>query len=370
MTDMFFYGTLRHVPLLQQVLGRDDLDLRAAVLPDHQVLWAAGQSFPMIRAQAGGQAPGLLARGLSDTDLARLNFYEGAFVYDLRCSTVLCADQRVQAQVYFPADDSWTPGAPWDLAEWIAQWGRLSLFAAEEVMAHFGRVDPAQMAHDFTAIRQRAAARIAAEGRACDPDQDVAQDVVLHDMGFKALSWFGLVGADLQHRQYDGTMGPVINRGGLWQGEAAVVLPYDPRRDTVLMVQQFRAPVYMIGDPAPWMWEAVAGMVDPGETPDQTAHREAVEESQVPLNHLEYAGGAYSSSGSSTEFLHLFVGLTDLPDSGTIAGLETENEDIRSRILPFADLMDLVDTHKLKDLPLLTLANWLARHRDRLRNMA
>ena len=47
------------------------------------------------------------------------------------------------------------------------------------------------------------------------------------------------------------------------QGSAVSVLPYDPIRDTVLLVEQFRPPVFLINDPEPWLWEAVAGMIDP-----------------------------------------------------------------------------------------------------------
>jgi nudix-type nucleoside diphosphatase (YffH/AdpP family) len=358
--------------LLETVLGRSaaDLALAEARLPEHAVYWAKGQSFPMIRAQSGSVAQGLLIKGLGAEDLARLDHYEAAFDYDLRDYAVELGTQQAKAQVFMPSSDRWEPGAPWALEDWIAQWGQISLYAAQEVMAYFGRMSGADVAQNFPAIRQRAASRISAEARPHDPQQDVTRDVMVHTAEHKALSWFGLRAADLQHRKFDGSMGPVINRGGLWQGEASVVLPYDPVRDTVLMVQQFRTPVFLIGDPAPWMWEAVAGMVDPGETPQDAAHREAREEADLVLDRLEYAGGAYSSSGSSTEYLHLFVGLTNLPETGTIAGRAAEDEDIRSQILSFDELMGLVDRHELKDLPSLSLANWLGRHRDRLRNSA
>ena len=117
------------------------------------------------------------------------------------------------------------------------------------------------------------------------------------------------------------------------------------------------------------MWEPVAGMVDPGESPEEAAHREAMEEAHLTLAALEPAGRAYSSSGSSTEFLHLFVGIAELTTTIEDGGVDTEGEDIRSRILAFSELMDMVDRHEIKDMPLLALANWLARHRQRLRDL-
>ena len=76
---------------------------------------------------------------------------------------------------------------------------------------------------------------------------------------------------------------------------------------------------------------------------------------------------AFSSSGSSTEYLHLYVGLADLTKTIDNGGLGTEGEDIRTQILPYERFMDHVDSHGFKDLPLLALAHWLARHRDSLR---
>ena len=137
--------------------------------------------------------------------------------------------------------------------------------------------------------------------------------------------------------------------------------------DRILLVEQFRAPVFLIDDPEPWMWEPVAGMIDAGETPEQAAYREAEEEARVTLRGLEYAGGAYSSSGSSTEYIYLYVGLGDLTQTIDNGGLASEGEDIRTQILPYDTFMQMVDRHEFKDLPMLTLAHWLARNRARLR---
>ncbi|EEE36813.1 tellurite resistance protein [Rhodobacteraceae bacterium KLH11] len=370
MSTLFFYGTLRHAPLLQLVLGpgSDHLSIRDATLPDHAVYAVQDQPFPMIVAERGAQAKGLLVQGLSDDERARLAYYEGGFDYDLRAQTVTaCDESRYQAQVFFPDPGLWNPKALWELDAWVRDWGEVSVLAAEEVMAHYGRVDAAAIARSFPAIRTRAWARLAARHRNIGEGRDIAQDVTLHSYKRAYVNYFGMDEVNLQHRQYNGAMGPVLHRSALMQGAAVIVLPYDPVRDTVLLVEQFRPPVFMIDDPEPWMWEPVAGMIDPGETPEQAAHREAREEAQIVLSALEYAGGAYTSSGSSTEYVHLYVGLGDLTATVEGGGLATEGEDIRSKIIPFDDFINLVDAHAFKDLPLLSLAHWLARHRARLR---
>ena len=370
MSDLFFYGTLRHAPLLKLVLGEADPlpDIMAASLADHAVFGVQDQPFPMIQARPGAQAEGLFVRGLTPLQLDRLNFYEGGFDYDLRHVNVTLAEgSDATAQVFFPKEGLWTPDAPWQLEDWIAQWGPLSLHAAAEVMDFHGRLTPEQISRSFPAIRLRAAARLAAAARPADPDRDLARDVVVERHERAYVNYFGLDELDLRFRRNDGTMSELLNRGALVTGQVAIVLPYDPLRDRVLLVEQFRVPVYMIGDPAPWMLEAVAGMIDPGETPEQAAERELLEEAHLTAHRLEPAGRAYSSCGSSTQFAHLFVALADISEVTDSGGLESEGEDIRTHILTFDALMELIDTQQIKDLGLVAVANWLARHRDRLR---
>ncbi|WP_171207621.1 MULTISPECIES: NUDIX domain-containing protein [unclassified Ruegeria] len=370
MSDLFFYGTLQYVPLLERVLNREpgDLQTEAAVLSDHAVFAVKDQPFPMIMAKPGGAAQGLLVRGLSQEDRDRLDFYEGGFDYALDTRTIALADgETAQALVFFPAPGLWTPDKPWSLQIWADEWGALTVLAAEDVMAQYGILSPAEIAKAFPAARMRAWAKLEARKRLTDDPRSVAKDVIVHSHKRAYLGYFGMEEIEFQHRQHDGTMGPVLHRSALMQGSAVVLLPYDPVRDLVLLVEQFRTPAFLIDDPEPWLWEPVAGMIDPGETPEQAVHRESMEEAQTELTSLHYVGGAYSSTGSSTEFAHLYVGLGDLTETTESGGLQSEGEDIRSKILPYEEFMQMVDTHVFKDMPLLTLAHWLARHRDQLR---
>lgn len=370
MADLFFYGTLRHLPLLEIVLGRPAgaLDAVPGALPDHAVFWVRDQSFPIIQARKGQAAPGLLLRGLSAADVDRLIFYEGGFGYDLRPATItLEAGGAAQGQAFFPRPGLWETDGSWDLDGWAADWAAVICRAATEMMSYFGRVSDEVIARRYHPMLIRAAAWVAAQARPADPDRDVARDVVVRDFRHAHLSFFGMDEAELQFRRHDGGMSPVLNRNALMVGQAAVVLPYDPVRDAVLVIEQFRAPVFLSGDRAPWVWEPVAGLVDPGETPEQTAHREAMEEAGLRLDRLEKVGEMYSSTGSSGEYLHLFVGIADLIETTENGGLSEEGEDIRSQIISYDALMEGIDSHRYRDMPLITSALWLARHRHRLR---
>ena len=373
MADLFFYGTLRYAELLELVLGRpkDSLDISEASLSGHGVFAVVDQIFPAIEEREGHVAAGILARGLTPKDVAALNFYEGGFDYDLKKVVVQLGDgAKAAAEVYFPEPGLWQTGVTWDLNQWISDWGELTLRAAEEVMAYQGRRTAAEMAQCFPSIRKRAAAWVAAQKRAGDPERDLDKDVVVHAHKHAHINFFAMEEIDLQFRRYDGSMSPVVNRCAAMVGRASVVLPYDPVRDEVLLIEQFRAATYIAGEQRPWMWEAVAGMVDPGETPEQAAHREAMEEAGITLTTLEPVANAYPSSGASGEFLHIFVGTGDFSKREAGGGLDSEAEDIRCEVISFEELMAGIDSQEYQDMPLVTSALCLTRHRDRLRKDA
>ena len=73
MNDFFVYGTLRHKPLLDLVAGAP-VEAIPARISGFAVYWAAGESFPMITAEEGGQAEGLLLRNLSGIQRDRLDY--------------------------------------------------------------------------------------------------------------------------------------------------------------------------------------------------------------------------------------------------------------------------------------------------------
>lgn len=370
MTDLFFYGTLRYVPLLEIVTGKEagTLDAQPARLPEHQVYTVSGQPFPMIEASAGSQAEGLLVRGLTEADVAALNFYEGGFDFELKPVEVLLAGGGMaQAGVYFPEPGLWTKGAVWDLDGWAAEWGAMTLLAAQEIMSYQGRISAKEAAAAMPSARRRASSRLALAALPQHPDHDLAQDVTVHRHNRAHIGFFAYEDMDLQFRRNDGSMSPVMNRSALMNCHATVVLPYDPVRDEVLLVEQFRAAVFIGGEQQPWMWEPVAGQIDPGETPEEAARRESLEEAGLTVKELEKVGDMYASSGCLTEKLHVFVGICDFSQRQGGGGVADEGEDIRSDVLPFEVLMERIDANAYLDMPLVTAGLWLARNRARLR---
>ena len=103
-------------------------------------------------------------------------------------------------------------------------------------------------------------------------------------------------------------MGVIIQRELLMKPEAVGVLIYDPKRDEVLMIEQFR--VGALSESNPWQLEIVAGLVDSvdeDETLEAVVCREAWEEAGIELRQLQKLMSYFMSPGGSNEKFTLFV---------------------------------------------------------------
>lgn len=170
----------------------------------------------------------------------------------------------------------------------------------------------------------------------------------------------------LRHEQYAGGIGPEIKREVFERGDAVAVLPYDPERDEVVLIEQFRVGPYLRGD-NPWMLEIVAGVIDDGETQEQVVRREAMEEAGLTLQRIERIMGAYASPGALTEHVTIYCGQVDAGSAGGIHGLDHEGEDIQVVVLPFTDAMARMAAGDVTASPGIIALQWLALNREDLR---
>jgi nudix-type nucleoside diphosphatase (YffH/AdpP family) len=183
--------------------------------------------------------------------------------------------------------------------------------------------------------------------------------------------FFAIEEQELTYRRFDGEMSAPVHRAAFVSGDAVTVLPYDARRDRVLLVEQFRFSPHVRGDANPWQLEAIAGRIDQGETPQDAARREGFEEAGLHLDDLRLIASYYPSPGAVTEYLYSYLALVDLPDSASgIFGLDTESEDIRAHLVGFDQLMQMCATGEIANGPVLLSALWLARERPSLRAAA
>lgn len=367
---VFVFGTLRHDGLRRAVAGAD-LPGQPAQLPDHAVARAlAGdgrpQPFPMLTARPGALAEGLLLRP-DPQQRARLDAYERLFRYRTSRCTVTCEGRQIAACLYLPEQDSWQPGPDWDLDAWAQDWAELRSTAAAEVMALWPDLPIETLARRYPMIEIAAASRLRARTGPAPADlrrEPGSGDVVTHATRRPYAGYFGVQEDDLRFRRFDGTLAAPVTRAGFVMGDAVTVLPYDPARDLVLVVEQFRYGAWLRGDPNPWSLEPIAGRVDPGETPEAAARREAFEEARLSLEALHPVGSYYPSPAAVTEYLWSFIAPVDLgAHNEGVAGLAAEAEDIRAHVLTFDRLMALVGRGEVQNGPLLLSAWWLAAQR-------
>lgn len=170
----------------------------------------------------------------------------------------------------------------------------------------------------------------------------------------------------VRHRLFAGGWTETFNREVFVRHEAAVVLLFDPARDVVVMIEQFRAPA--IGKVAnPWLLELVAGLIDKdNETPAEVARREAVEEAGCDILALLPIAAYLPSPGGSDEFVHLFLGIVDSDGVGGIHGLPDEHEDIRVHLVPLAQARALLDSGRFNNAATLIALQWLLLNRERI----
>jgi len=170
----------------------------------------------------------------------------------------------------------------------------------------------------------------------------------------------------LQHDLFAGGTSPVITRELLERGRAAAVLPYDPVRDSVVMIEQFRIGAIR-SEHGAWLLEFVAGIIEDGEKPEDVVRREALEEAGCELGELVPVARYLPSPGGSTEELYLYCGRVDAGGAGGIHGLDEEAEDIRVHVYSFDKAMDLLERGRIDSAAPIIALQWLALHRERLR---
>lgn len=168
----------------------------------------------------------------------------------------------------------------------------------------------------------------------------------------------------LRHRQFDGSMGPEIAREMFVRRPAVGVLVYDARADEVLLIEQFR--VGAIEDVHPWQYEVVAGLIEPGESLEEVARRETLEEAGVVIDELEKVFAFMPSAGGSDERFTLYVAPADLSRAGGVHGVPEEGENIRVNVISFNQAMQLLDNGRINNAPCMLALQWLALHKPRL----
>jgi ADP-ribose pyrophosphatase len=162
-------------------------------------------------------------------------------------------------------------------------------------------------------------------------------ELIVREIPFKG--YFQVSRYHLRHTQFNGGMGPQISR----------VVPYDPIRDEIALIEQFRPGAYAAGDPDPWLIEVVAGIIDANETLEDVARRESLEETGLTISALDYLGKHYMTPGGSSESIAMYAGCADFTQLGGLHGMADEGEDIRVFAVPAGEAIAMVHDNRIRN---------------------
>lgn len=177
--------------------------------------------------------------------------------------------------------------------------------------------------------------------------------------------FFKVEEAYLRFEQFNGEMSPLVRRMSLERGNSVAVLVFNRSTEKLILISQFRYPTYPNNDG--WTIEAIAGMIDPGETPEESARRELQEEAGLTIETFEHIATFYPSPGGSSEQIYLYYSEV----SGRQArykktgGLLASGEDIKVVELTLTDALARIKTGKIADAKTIMGIYWLEnRHRN------
>ena len=161
----------------------------------------------------------------------------------------------------------------------------------------------------------------------------------------------------LKYKKYDGNWSNEIKRELFGGAQVSAVLPYDPINKKIVLIQQFR-PGTISKDKQNYLDEIVAGIIDPGETPEDAAKRECFEETGCKVSNLRSIQGYFPAPGSSESFYNLFLGEVIAPDKEIIRGLENENEDILVKSYSFDEVKTKMNKKQILNGLTLIALQW------------
>jgi len=164
----------------------------------------------------------------------------------------------------------------------------------------------------------------------------------------------------LRFERFDGRMSEPVERIVFERGDSAAVLLYDRERDVVVLVEQFRYPVYIRESPEGRLLEIVAGTIEGGRTPESVARRELLEEAGYALEELAFVSTFYPSPGACSERTHLYIGYVTPKARVAPGGGVGIGEDIRVHEVPLGKALDWIREGVIRDAKTIIALQHLA----------
>ncbi|MGH1538254.1 MAG: NUDIX domain-containing protein [Gammaproteobacteria bacterium] len=175
----------------------------------------------------------------------------------------------------------------------------------------------------------------------------------------------------IEHELFSGATSKPLIREQVSRHNAVAVLPFDPERDEVVLVEQFRVGALNKDDlqqvDTPWLIEVIAGLVEEGEELENVACREALEEADCKIENIMHVASFFPSPGGFSEQAHVYLAKTNTAELGGIYGLEEEGEDIRVHVVPSEQAIEMLHKGKIcSAISMVAMYNFM-RLREKLK---
>lgn len=162
----------------------------------------------------------------------------------------------------------------------------------------------------------------------------------------------------IRHQLFRGGWSRLFGREVFERGRSAAVILFDPVREDLVFVEQFR-PGAIESESSPWVLELVAGMIETGEEPEAVVVRESFEEVGCQVGRVMKICDYLVSPGGTTERIWLFLGEVDSQNMAAHGGVAGENEDIKVHRLPAQLMFDRLESGKINNAMTLIAVQWL-----------
>jgi ADP-ribose pyrophosphatase len=160
-----------------------------------------------------------------------------------------------------------------------------------------------------------------------------------------------------------------LTRDVLHVGPVVGVLAIDPSRNVIVLIRQFRLAAHLalgLGE----LVEIVAGHVEHGETAEEAARRECLEEIGVNPRTIHPILRFMPAPGVNDEHTTLFVGIVDSSEVPERAGAATETEDTQPICVDVETALAALDQGQMHNGYLIIALQWLALNRHKLEALA
>lgn len=187
-----------------------------------------------------------------------------------------------------------------------------------------------------------------------EKDVKIKRKTLVHE-GFCPIELY-----EMRHRLFNGEWTPIYTRELMIKPNVAGALPYDPKRNKVVLIEQFR--VGALGkNITPWLIEVVAGIMDKshGETHEELIRREMLEETGLDIEALLPIYDYLVTPGHSTEKVKLFCAKVDSTKAPAFSGLLHEHEDIKVHVISTEEAFASVRSGQINNSAAIIALQWL-----------